>query len=95
MYIKQTFALIKGEVIKQDIVCDNYEMANQLARRVYGEDAIAVDSTQYPVSEGDYYIDGNFYFKDKKTLAPLEKTLQEQIEEILERKMRELEEVMG
>lgn len=62
MYIKQTFALIQGEIIKQDIVCDNYEVANQLARSVYGEDAIAVDSTQYPVSEGDYYINGNFYF---------------------------------
>lgn len=49
MYVKQTFAIIKDEVIKQDIVCDNYELANQLARKVYGDDAIAVDSTQYPI----------------------------------------------
>lgn len=69
MYIKQTFAIIHDEIVKQNIVCDNYELANQLARNVYGDSAIAVDSTQYLVSEGDYYIDGNFYFKDKKTLV--------------------------
>lgn len=89
MYVKQTFALIKDEIIKQDIVCDNYELANQLAREVYGADAIAVDSGQYPVGEGDYYIDGNFYFKDKKTLVPRENTLEEQIGAILDTKLKE------
>ena len=77
MYIKQTFAIIKGETIKQDIVCDNYELANQLARNVYGEDAIAVDSTQYPISEGDKYIDGYFYFKDGVTRVPRNNTGEE------------------
>lgn len=77
MYIKQTFAIIKGETIKQDIVCDNYELANQLARNVYGEDAIAVDSTQYPISEGDKYIDGYFYFKDGVTRIPRNNTGEE------------------
>lgn len=89
MYIKQTFALIQGEIIKQDIVCDNYEVANQLARSVYGEDAIAVDSTQYPVSEGDYYINGNFYFKDKKTLVPREDTQEEQLRAIFSEILKE------
>ena len=77
MYIKQTFAIIKGETIKQDIVCDNYELANQLARNVYGDDAIAVDSTQYPISEGDKYIDGYFYFKDGATRVPRNNTGEE------------------
>jgi len=89
MYTKQTFAIIKDEIIKQDIVCDNYELANQLARRVYGDDAIAVDSSQYPVGEGDYYINGNFYFKDKKTLVTRENTLEEQMDAILDRKLKE------
>ena len=77
MYIKQTFAIIQGETIKQDIVCDNYELANQLARNVYGEGAIAVDSTQYPISEGDKYIDGYFYFKDGVTRVPRNNTGEE------------------
>lgn len=77
MYVKQTFAIIQGETIKQDIVCDNYELANQLARNVYGEDAIAVDSTQYPISEGDKYIDGHFYFKDGVTRIPRNNTGEE------------------
>ena len=77
MYVKQTFALIKDETVKQDIVCDNYELANQLARNVYGEDAIAVESTQYPISEGDKYIDGYFYFKDGVTRVPRNNTSDE------------------
>ena len=77
MYVKQTFAIIQGETIKQDIVCDNYELANQLARNVYGKDAIAVESTQYPISEGDKYIDGYFYFKDGVTRVPRNNTGEE------------------
>ena len=77
MYVKQTFAIIYGETIKQDIVCDNYELANQLARNVYGPDAIAVESTQYPISEGDKYIDGYFYFKDGVTRVPRNNTGEE------------------
>ena len=77
MYVKQTFAIILGDTIKQDIVCDNYELANQLARSVYGEDAIAVESTQYPISEGDKYIDGYFYFKDGVTRVPRNNTGEE------------------
>lgn len=77
MYVKQTFALISDETIKQDIVCDNYELANQLARNMYGPSAIAVDSTQYPISEGDKYIDGYFYFKDGVTRVPRRHTAEE------------------
>ena len=77
MYVKQTFAIVLGETIKQDIVCDNYELANQLARTVYGDDAIAVDSTQYPIDVGDKYIDGYFYFKDGVTRVPRNNTGEE------------------
>ena len=77
MYVKQTFAIIQGDTIKQDIVCDNYELANQLARNIYGPEAIAVESTQYPISEGDKYIDGYFYFKDGVTRVPRQNTAEE------------------
>ena len=77
MYVKQTFALISGDEVKQDIVCSNFEVANQLARRIYGDDAIAVESTQYPISEGDKCIDGYFYFKDGVTRIPRTNTGEE------------------
>ena len=77
MYVKQTFAIIQGETIKNDIVCDNYELANQLARDTYGEDAIAVESTQYPISIGDKYINGLFYYKDSENVVPRQNTGEE------------------
>lgn len=77
MYIKQTFAIIQGETVKNDIVCDNYELANQLARNVYGEDAIAVESTQYPISVGDNYRDGVFYYKNSEIAVPRQNTGEE------------------
>lgn len=77
MYVKQTFAIIQGETVKNDIVCDNYELANQLARSVYGEDAIAVESTQYPISVGDNYRDGVFYYKDSENAVPRQNTGEE------------------
>ena len=43
------------------MVCDNYEMANYLARCSYGEDAFAVDCLQYPCGIGDKYVDSTFY----------------------------------
>jgi hypothetical protein len=77
MYAKQTFAIIQGETVKNDIVCDNYELANQLARSVYGEDAIAVESTQYPISVGDNYRDGVFYYKNSENVIPRQNTGEE------------------
>ena len=77
MYVKQTFAIIQGETVKNDIVCDNYELANQLARDVYGEDAIAVESTQYPISVGDNYRGGVFYYKNSENMVPRQNTGEE------------------
>lgn len=77
MYKKQTFAYIHEETVKVDTVKDNYEIANQEARELFGNTAFAVDSTMYPVSEGDYYKDGIFYFKDGVTPIPREHTPEE------------------
>ena len=62
MIVHQVYAMIddQGNVLNV-AVCDNYELANQLAREVYGEDAIAVDCLQYPCGIGDKYINNRFY----------------------------------
>ena len=78
MWCNQIFSQIKHETIKNIIVADNYEIANQLARTIYGEGAIAVDSTQYPVSIGDIYREGIFYFKDGITPVPRTPTADEE-----------------
>jgi hypothetical protein len=52
---------VHEEQIKNVIVCDNFELANQIAKVQYGDTAIAVDTTLYPVTIGDSYIDGFFY----------------------------------
>ena len=66
MWCNQVFAfVVKNEadvkVVQNIAVCDNYETASQLARAVYGDDAIAVDTTRIPVAIGDVYENGNFY----------------------------------
>lgn len=66
MWCNQIFSLISDNEIKNTIVCDNYEVANQIARSSYGENSIAVDTTLYPVSIGDGYIDGVFYRDGKE-----------------------------
>lgn len=68
MWCNQIFSLIHEDEIKNTIVCDNFEVANQIARITYGEDAIAVDTTLYPVTLGDRYIDGIFYRGDEVIL---------------------------
>ena len=53
-------------------VCDNYEIANQIARVTYGDNAFAVDTTLYSVSIGDDYIDGLFY-RERELIETLQK----------------------
>ena len=65
MVVDQVFAHILDNKIKNVIVCDNYEVANQLARSIYGQNAIAVECTQYPCGIGDFYIDNSFHYRDK------------------------------
>jgi hypothetical protein len=67
MWVNQIFSLIKEGVIQNIVVCDNYTVANELSRLTYGDDAIAVDTTLYPVNIGSKYLDGTFYQDDGVT----------------------------
>lgn len=61
MWCNQIFSLINNGTIQNIVVCDNYETANQLSRSMFGNNALAVDTTLYPVAIGDSYISGKFY----------------------------------
>ena len=61
MIVHQVYAIIFEEIVQNIIVCDNYELANQIARGTYGDSAIAVDCLQYPCMIGGTYKDGKFY----------------------------------
>lgn len=61
MWCNQIFSLIHEDKVRNTIVCDNYEIANQIARSIYGVSSFAIDTTQYPIMIGDSYIDGLFY----------------------------------
>ena len=67
MIVHQVYAHISEGVVQNVIVCDNYDMANWLARQVYGDDAFALDCLQYPCAAGDIYRDGRLYRKDPET----------------------------
>lgn len=67
MVVHQVYALISEEKVKNVCVCDNYEMANHIARATYGKSAFAVDCMQYPCTIGDTYKSGTFYRKDSET----------------------------
>lgn len=85
MWCNQIFSQIKDETIKNIIVADNYEIANYLARDIYGDGAFTVESTQYPASIGDKYIDGVFFFKDGVTPIPRTNTAEEDALEALQK----------
>lgn len=57
------------QTIANICVCDNYEVANQIARMTYGQDAIAIETTLIPVQIGDTYSGGVFY-RDGKIIEP-------------------------
>lgn len=61
MLVHQIYAMIKDGTVQNVTVSDNYEESNRIARAVYGDDAIAVDCTQYPCAIGDKYREGIFY----------------------------------
>lgn len=61
MIVHQVYAYIWKETVMNVVVCDNYELANNIAKGSYGNDAFAVDCLQYPCQIGDKYIDGKFY----------------------------------
>jgi hypothetical protein len=64
MIIHQVFAQISERVIKNIIVCDDYDMANWLAKAQYGDNGFAVNCYNYPCKIGDRYDGGFFYDKE-------------------------------
>lgn len=90
MIIHQVFAQIYEGVINNIIVCDDYDIANWLAKAQYGDKGFAVDCYNYPCKIGDRYEGGFFY--DKETDEKLDpiitsemqiKTLSAKIEYLL------------
>ena len=65
MVIHRTFAQIVDTQIKNIIVIDDFFIAQQLTKASFGENSVAVDCSRYPVSVGDYFIDGVFYKADE------------------------------
>ena len=57
------FALIYENEVKNVFICENYELANQLARASYGNNAFAEETTRYASAIGDKYENGIFYHK--------------------------------
>lgn len=85
MWTNQIFSLIQDETIQNVAVCDNYTVANDLAVALYGEGAIAVDTTLYPVSIGCKYIDGRFYISEGETEILRNPTEAEMIRALVEK----------
>ena len=64
MFHHQVYAQIKNEIVQNIVVCANYEMANIVARNIYGKDAIAVECTYWDCEIGDSFRNNTFYDKD-------------------------------
>ena len=79
MWCNQIFSMIKEETVQNIIVCDNFDVANQLSKSLYGDTAFALDTTQYPLNIGDKCINGTFYKPDGTTLVERIPTEAEQI----------------
>lgn len=85
MIVHQTYAQIHADEVKNIIICDNYELANYLARATYGQDAFAVDCTQYPCGIGDSYQNETFLrVLEDGTVKPVPyiPTAEQQIEQL-------------
>lgn len=78
MWCNQIFSLINEDTVQNIIVCDNYETANQIARDYYGDNAIAVDTTQYSLNIGYKYVNGIFYEEDGATVVGRNHTADEE-----------------
>lgn len=66
------YAQIYDGTVQNVMVCDNYELANQLSRMSYGDDAFAVDCMQYSCTIGDKYHDGMFFREIDNAEIPIE-----------------------
>jgi len=70
MWCTQSFAFIADGEVKNVVVCDSYEAANQIAKSIYGENATAEDVTQYSVQTGDKFNKGKFT-RDNEEIKPM------------------------
>ena len=61
MGVHQVYAQIYKEKVQNVIVCTDFEMANYLARAIYGDEAFSVNCSKIPCGPGDSYRDGLFY----------------------------------
>lgn len=58
---KNKYALIYKNEVKNRFECQNYELANQLARAAFGDEAFAVETSRYDSNIGDKFENGIFY----------------------------------
>lgn len=87
MWCNQIFSLmsIKPDAsykIENIIVADDYTVANQIAKAEYGINAIAIETTRFPLCIGDYYQNGNFYNQETGERVLPVPTEEEQIKEL-------------
>lgn len=72
-YFQRIWAQIDSNgVVKNRMVCDNYEEANRITRCTFGDGSLAVEINQWNVDIGDKYSDGIFYRKDPETGEKIE-----------------------
>ncbi|WP_313069725.1 hypothetical protein [Lacrimispora sp.] len=55
------YALVHDGFVKNKFECENYELANVLARASFGDEAFAVETTRYATIIGDKYENGVFH----------------------------------
>lgn len=67
MTAHKIFALIFENIVKNTIICENYHIADSLAKTIIDADAFAVDITMIPVSIGDSHVDN--VFKDSNGMV--------------------------
>lgn len=82
MIAHEVFAMIADSTVQNVCVAFSYEDANQVARAVYGDGAVAVDCLQYPCQEGDRYINGVFYKADGVTPIEYIPTQEQQVAQL-------------
>lgn len=71
MVAHKIFALISEQEVKNTIICDQYHVADGLAKNIYNNEAFAVEITQIPTAIGHSYIDGLFRDLDGNVVNPL------------------------
>lgn len=64
MFHHQIYAQIKNEKVLNIIVCANYEIANEVTRKTYGKESLAVECTYWDCAIGDTFRKNVFYSPD-------------------------------